>query len=89
VALGGLPGVTGAVAATGGSAPEESDFAFQVFSPRIILRTDWQARDQVVLQYSHWENGRFTTVRNGYPPVEDISIVPDTDVVSISANMWW
>jgi len=90
VALGGLPGVEAAVAATGGgTAPEESDFAFQVFSPRIILRTDWQARDQVVIQYSHWENGRFTTVRNGYPPVEDISIVPDTDVVSISANMWW
>lgn len=89
VALGGQPGVEAAVAATGGVPPEESDFAFQVYSPRIILRTDWQARDQVVLQYSHWENGRFTTVRNGYPAVEDISIVPDPDVVSISANMWW
>lgn len=89
VALGGLPGVEAAVVATGGVAPEPSDFAFQVYSPRIILRTDWQARDQVVIQYSRWENGRFTTVRSGYPPVEDISIVPDPDVLSISANMWW
>jgi len=67
----------------------KGDFAFQVYSPRIILRTSWQARDQVVIQYSHWENGPFTTVRSGYPPVEDLSILPDTDVVSISANMWW
>jgi hypothetical protein len=67
----------------------DDDFAFQVFSPRIILRSDWQARDQVVIQWSHWENGPLTTVRTGYPPVEDLFTAPDTDVISISANMWW
>jgi hypothetical protein len=69
-------------------APED-DFAFQVIAPRIILRSDWQARDQVVLQYAHWINGPLTTVRTGYPPVEDLTAVPDRDVVSISANFWW
>ena len=67
----------------------EDDFAFQVLAPRIILRSDWQARDQVVLQYAHWINGPLTTVRTGYPPVEDLSAVPDRDVLSISANFWW
>jgi hypothetical protein len=67
----------------------DKDFAFQVIAPRIILRSDWQARDQVVLQYAHWINGPLTTVRTGYPPVEDLSAVPDRDVLSISANFWW
>jgi hypothetical protein len=63
--------------------------SFAVLSPRVILRTGWQARDQVVLQYSHWFNGSHTTVRGGYPPREDVTIVPDEDVISLSANMWW
>jgi hypothetical protein len=67
----------------------DDDFAFQVFSPRIILRSDWQARDQVVIQWAHWENGPLTAVRTGYPAVEDLSVTPDKDVISISANMWW
>ena len=70
------------------TAPDD-DFAFQVIAPRLILRSDWQARDQVVLQYAHWINGPLTTVRTGYPPVEDLSAVPDRDVLSISANFWW
>ena len=59
------------------------------FAPRIILRTDWQARDQVVLQWAHWFNGPLTTARTGYPPVEDLATLPDSDVISISANFWW
>jgi hypothetical protein len=64
-------------------------YSFAVLSPRIILRTDWMATNQVVLQYSHWFNGGLTTVRTGYPPVADISVVPDSDMFSISASMWW
>jgi hypothetical protein len=77
------------VAAANLPAYPDSDYAFQVFSPRIILRSDWQARDQVVIQWAHWENGPLTTVRTGYPAVEDLSVTPDKDVISISANMWW
>jgi len=78
----------GRPAAVGLDAPDK-DFAFQVIAPRIILRSGWQARDQVVLQYAHWANGPLTTVRTGYPPVEDLAAVPDRDVLSISANFWW
>jgi hypothetical protein len=65
------------------------DFSFAVLSPRIILRSDWEATDQIVLQYSHWFNGSRTTVRVGDPPVPDVSVIPDTDVLSLSATMWW
>jgi hypothetical protein len=64
-------------------------YSFAVLSPRIILRTDWVATNQIVLQYSHWFNGARTTVRVGDPPVEDVTVVPDTDMVSLSASMWW
>jgi hypothetical protein len=64
-------------------------YRFAVVSPRIIFRTDWQATDQVVLQYSHWFNGSRTTVRVGDPPAEDLKIVPDSDTVTLSASMWW
>jgi hypothetical protein len=64
-------------------------YGFGVLSPHVIFRTGWQAHDQVTLTYSHWFNGEFTTVRTGYPPKSDITVVPDEDVVSLSASMWW
>jgi hypothetical protein len=62
---------------------------FTVVSPRIIFRSKWQARDQVVLQYSHWFNGSGVLVRDGYPAMYDPTIHPDEHVVSLSASMWW
>ena len=64
-------------------------YNFSVLSPRVIFRTGWQAHDQVTLQYSHWFNGERTTVRGGYPPKPDVTLIPDEDVVSLSASMWW
>jgi hypothetical protein len=66
-----------------------SSYNFAVLSPRVIFRSGWQAHDQVTLQYSHWFNGALTTVRGGYPPKPDVTIVPDEDVLSLSASMWW
>lgn len=72
-------------------APDVQDdrYTFAVVSPRIIFHTDWSSHDQVVLQYSHWYNGSLTTIRTGYPPRDDITAIPDEDMVSLSANMWW
>jgi hypothetical protein len=68
---------------------DDSHYSFAVVSPRVILHTDWQSTDQVVIQYSHWFNGSNTVVRTGDPPVPDPAQVPDGDMVSISASMWW
>ncbi|HEY2514900.1 MAG TPA: hypothetical protein VGI39_28735 [Polyangiaceae bacterium] len=62
---------------------------FSIVSPRLIFRSKWQAHDQVVLQYSHFFNGSQVHVRTGYPAVEDPTIHPDADVVSLAASMWW
>jgi len=67
----------------------DSRQSFSIVSPRLIFRSNWQAHDQVVLQYSHWFNGSGVIVRNGYPPVDDPTIHPDEDVLSLSATMWW
>ncbi len=64
-------------------------YNFAVLSPRLIFRTGWQAHDQVTLQYSHWFDGKYTTVRGGYPPKPDVNIIPDANMVSLSASMWW
>ena len=68
---------------------DDSRYSFAAISPRVILRSDWQATDQIVLQYSHWLNGSRTTVRTGDPPMENVAVVPDSDMVSLSASMWW
>ncbi len=68
---------------------DANEYSFTVISPRIILRSSWLATDQLVLQYSHWFNGSLTTVRAGEPPVDNPAVVPDVDVLSLSASMWW
>jgi hypothetical protein len=73
-------------------APNTSDNTktFSVISPAVIFRTGWQAHDQVALQYSHWFNGANTNVLSPtYPFAEDHSIVPDKDMVSLTASFWW
>jgi hypothetical protein len=68
---------------------DDARYSFDVISPRVIFRTGWTATDQVVLQYSHWVDGSRTTVRDGSPPMDDLATFPDTDMISLSASMWW
>jgi hypothetical protein len=71
--------------------PDTADttYSFGVLSSALIFRTDWMATDQIVLQYSRWFHGSQTLVRAGDPPQENINIVPDNNMVSLSASMWW
>jgi hypothetical protein len=75
---------------------QDMSYSFSVISPAIIFRSDWQATNQVVLQYSHWFNGGNTLVRVGDPPMETFAIptgstqsIADVNVISLSATMWW
>jgi len=65
------------------------DFSFAEATARLILHSDWQSTDQIVLQYTHWFYGSRTTVRDGEPPVPNEGIVPDGNMLSLSASMWW
>jgi len=66
-----------------------TDTAFAQISPRVLLRSGWNARDQVALQYSHFIYGSQTTVRGGYPPVDDPTLVPDKHMLALTASLWW
>ena len=60
-----------------------------IVSPRVIFRSGYNARDQLVLQYSHWFNGSGIIVNSGAPPAPDPSVRPDQDVLSLMVSMWW
>jgi hypothetical protein len=66
-----------------------TDKSFSQISPRVLLRTGWNARDQVAIQYSRFFYGNLATVRDGYPPQDSLTTVPDEQMVAITASMWW
>lgn len=68
---------------------DNSRTAFNIYSPAILLHTDWQSRDEIALQYSHFVYGSEVPVRTGYPPVQDPTAVPDKDVFMLSGTFWW
>jgi hypothetical protein len=63
---------------------DDSNQSFQVISPRLIVRSEFASNEQLVLQYSHYVNGK--RVRLSYP---NGGLTPDDDVLRISAIMWW
>lgn len=71
--------------------PNTSDThdAFTAFSPRLLFHTDWQSRDELALQWSHFIYGSTVVVESGSPPVPDPRLNPDSDVFSLSATFWW
>jgi hypothetical protein len=69
----------------------DSRESFQVFSPRILLRTDFITNEEIVLQYNRYQLG--ANVKPNYPYDERMmtnpAIRPDENVVSLIATMWW
>jgi hypothetical protein len=72
-----------------------------VLTPRLIFRTGYNARDQIVVEYSHWFNGsdvrvhtapfgqRELAAAGGPALMQDTLVRPDADVLSVMASMWW
>lgn len=63
--------------------------SYHIVSPRLLFHTDWESRDELVLQYSRFIYGDGVVVRTGYPPVDDPSAIPDEDVFVMSGTYWW
>lgn len=63
--------------------------AFNIISPRIMFHTDWQSRDELAIQYSHFMYGKNVIVERGYPAKDDPSAIPDRNVVMLSGTFWW
>jgi len=58
--------------------------SFSVISPKVILRTGFVTHEQVVVQYSHYFNGKRVT-----PSFPTANLDPDEHVVSVAGSMWW
>lgn len=67
----------------------DSTQAFSILSSRLLLHTNWLARDEIALQYSYFADGSNVNVRTGYPPVIDPSRTPDANVFSLIGTIWW
>ncbi len=68
---------------------DDSTQTHAALSPRLFFKSDWSSRDQVVLQYSRYFYGSNTAVVTGVPPMKDPTVVPDEDVFSLTAQIWW
>lgn len=71
--------------------PDTSDAerSFWVMSPKLIIRTDWQARESLILQYAHYALGNNVEVEGDRRVNNLTSGTPDSDMVAILATMWW
>lgn len=71
--------------------PDTSDASqtHAILSPRLIFKSNWASNDQVMLQYSRYFYGSNSAPVVGYPPAKDATVVPDDDVITLSASIWW
>jgi len=63
--------------------------AYNVISPRLLFHTDWQSRDELCLQYSHFIYGENVYAWRGNPLVQDPRAIPDRNVLMLSGTFWW
>ncbi|HEY4186866.1 MAG TPA: hypothetical protein VGP07_17455 [Polyangia bacterium] len=65
--------------------PGGSELDFQVFTPRIVFRTQFVTHEAISLTYSHYINGI------GAYPQYPYQWLPkaDTDLIGLAGTMWW
>ncbi len=69
-------------------ATDVKDTKFQMISPRLIFKSDWNSNDQLVLQYSRVNYGR-GTIANNSQGVPDASVYQDENVITAYGSLWW
>jgi hypothetical protein len=67
----------------------ENRLAFSIQTARLLFHTGWQSRDELALQYSHFDQGSDVPVYTGYPPLPDPGATPDQHVFVLSGTFWW
>jgi hypothetical protein len=63
--------------------------AFSIQTARLLFHTDWQSRDEIALQYSHFDVGGDVPIYTGYPPTPDPTATSDQHVFVLSGTFWW
>ena len=63
--------------------------SFEVFSPKLILRSDWVHRESIVFQYSYYNTGDNVIVQGDNRLVNTVSGNPDHHMVAVYGTIWW
>ncbi|APR79120.1 Hypothetical protein A7982_04467 [Minicystis rosea] len=60
--------------------------SFDVISPKLIFRSDWNSHEQVTLSYTRWFYGKHT---HGEAPNDYTHEELDNQMFALSFGMWW
>lgn len=63
--------------------------SFFVFNPKLVFRSDWQARETLTLSYAAYAMGPNVPINGDLRLMNSASGHPDTQMVAISGTMWW
>ena len=69
----------------------QNDNSYSVLTARAVLRSDWQAREALTLQYSNFiyrENFHVVTLNSG-GQVSTVSDTPDQHLLALYGTLWW
>jgi hypothetical protein len=67
----------------------DSSKSYQVLTQKLIIRSDWTARETLVLQYSGWVLGDHVKVNGDNRLMNYTSAKPDQHLLAIYGTMWW
>jgi len=69
-------------------APNSKDIkeSFNVISPKLFFRTDWNSHEQVTLSYTRWFYGAHT---HGEAPNDYTHLELDNQMFALTFGMWW
>ena len=67
----------------------DSSKSFEVLTQKVIIRSDWTAREALVLQYSGWILGDNVHVNGDNRLMNYTSAKPDQHMLAIYGTMWW
>lgn len=71
--------------------PRQNDNSFSVFTLKAVLKSDWQAREALTLQYSRYAyRSQFHLVSlNAGGQISTQSDEPDENLLALYGNLWW
>jgi hypothetical protein len=71
--------------------PNQNDNSYTVLTAKVVLRSDWQARESLSLQYSNYIYRRdyHLVTLNAGGQVSSVTNEPDRHLVALYGTLWW
>ena len=71
--------------------PNQNDNTYSVLTAKMVLRSDWQAREALTLQYSRYiyrPEFHMVTLNSG-GQISQVSDEPDENLLALYGTLWW